>query len=492
METRIGQTKALRGVAEILRDGTRSQLQLVGPRDIVFCVVKILFYFEDEFHRAEGACDWKRRRDYRIARACYHDLLRSFVPQQSTRVVDALVEIVHEERLWHWEDLCRDLALGLLEYGVGGAVIAHALMNRIEAESTGVRDARAIVRVLYEILDVYNWPKSEETVDTVERLLGLYHDSLSDNNVDEARPRAPLRKGLEVCVRHAIKHLHNDDLLVVIYRMCCWSVNDETTDGTILDFGSTLEYAAYVHEPRLYRDTFDERLFDVLMRMLSSTNRLVSLLGNRVIQYLLDRRGNRSQFDTPKIFFEGMQFDLKINECVKEDKYFLQKKRQIFHDSVLNSMINHCSTRLNLECTYCTVCIIAVEVPCGFTAAALVCLAMNFQDVTFEHPGIRREASYHIHATVMAIMSLLCWIHEAKIFYSYVNKIMTERAQWAPHLNPPIKARYSFAVHHILWDKPEFFFVDWEARYGLWKCFRLRESQQRSKDDGTRKSNAIV
>ena len=70
----------------------------------------------------------------------------------------------------------------------------------------------------------------------------------------------------------------------------------------------------------------------------------------------------------------------------------------------------------------------------------------------------------------------MCWIHEAQDFHDYVNKIVMERAQWAPHLNPPLQSHYNFAVHHVLWDKPELFFVDWEVRYGLWKRFRLHES----------------
>jgi hypothetical protein len=50
-----------------------------------------------------------------------------------------------------------------------------------------------------------------------------------------------------------------------------------------------------------------------------------------------------------------------------------------------------------------------------------------------------------------------------------------ERAQWAPHLNPPLQSHYKFAEHHILWNKSELFLVDWEVRYGLWRKFRLNE-----------------
>lgn len=56
-----------------------------------------------------------------------------------------------------------------------------------------------------------------------------------------------------------------------------------------------------------------------------------------------------------------------------------------------------------------------------------------------------------------------------------------ERAQWAPHLNPPLATHYDFAIHHVLWDKPELFFIDWEVRFGLWKCFRLQTEDNHNK-----------
>ncbi|XP_043273984.1 uncharacterized protein [Venturia canescens] len=453
-------SRALRSLITILRESKRSELQLVSTRDIISCSVTLLSHYEEKLHRTEGGfCDWRRRRDYKIALFCYNEILRSFIPEKTQEIVNSLVEVMHKEKLWHWEHLCWELSRGLLQQGVGGSPFVDALLDFVENEMTGFYDARAIVRILYEILDVYTWSKDQRTVSTIERLLKLYYASLSGNKTDDVPPYAPLRRG------------------------------DNTSDVTILDFGSTLEYAAYMHDTRLYKDTLTSNIFPVLMRMIASTNRLVSLLGNRVIHHLLDRHENRTQFDTPKIFFENMSFDLRVSRYDKQDKHFLQVNRQILHDSLVHGIMKHSAIRLNLESVYCTICLIAVEVPCGFTAAALVCLVMNLQDLTLEQSDLSRHISCHIHATVIAIMSLLCWIHEAKVFYTCVNKIMMQRAQWAPHLNPPIKPRYRFAIHHVLWDKPEFFFVDWEARYGLWKCFRLREEHRRITDDSLNKNS---
>lgn len=89
-----------------------------------------------------------------------------------------------------------------------------------------------------------------------------------------------------------------------------------------------------------------------------------------------------------------------------------------------------------------------------------------------------RTESYHIHAVIISVLSFICWINRAKDFHDYINRIVMERAQWAPHLNPPIQTSYRFAVHHVLWYKPELFLIDWEVRYGLWKRFRLDKKHE--------------
>lgn len=97
---------------------------------------------------------------------------------------------------------------------------------------------------------------------------------------------------------------------------------------------------------------------------------------------------------------------------------------------------------------------------------------MAIQEYTINDDRINLDAAHRIHATVLSIMSLVCWVHHAHMFYDYLNEITSRRAELAPHLNPPLKPTYSYAQHHILWNKPDLFFEDWEVRYGLWKCFR--------------------
>ncbi|XP_017892554.1 uncharacterized protein LOC108632456 [Ceratina calcarata] len=471
------QDKMLNHILYLTKNATHEQILMHKPYALISCIIRLLFYYNENFVQADNVCEWKRRRKSRYAKDCYNSLLEIYLPAKSKEIMDSTLNMIYEDKLWDFESFCFEIMSTLLDHGISGSLMFHSIWDKIESPNMNVNDTRKIIRILYELLDIYEWPDTQDTVYVIERILNLFYISITSTlSSTNFEPYSALKKGLEVSIINIVKHVCNDHLLIIVQFMCSWAVEEGVNDEVILEFGSTLEYTSYMHQVTLLENTLTPKVFPLLMQMIASSSKIISLLGNRVIQYLLDRKENKMNFDTPKIFFQDTQFDLKIGACFKEDKLFCKLHREILHDSLLKSIINHSTSRMNLEATYCTICLIAVEVPCGFTAAALVCLLMNLQDVTLKS-SIKRnlQVSYHLHATVMAVMSLLCWVHKAKVFYGYVNKIMLERAQWAPHLNPPIQSQYNFAAHHILWNKPELFFVDWEARYGLWKCFRLKD-----------------
>ncbi|XP_016914700.1 uncharacterized protein LOC107999403 [Apis cerana] len=479
------QNKLLNNIIYITKNALPHQLIIYDPNNIIVCIIQLYFYYYDILLRTDNICIYKRRKRYRHARECYNNLLKIYIPKKSRETLEIILDTICENKLWEFETFCFELICDLLKYGLSGSLMFHAMWDKIEGPNMNIEDSKRVMRILYELLNVYEWPNTHDTIIVIERILNLFYISITTTeSTINFIPYATLKKSLEVCIINMVKHIYNYHLLIIIHHMCSWVVETEMTDEFILQFGSTLEYIAFIHNVTLYEKTLTPKIFPLLMEMIASTSKISSLLGNRVIQHLLDRKENKANFDTPKIFFEDANFDIKMERYYKEDKLFCKYHREILHDSFLKGILNHCTSRMNLESIYCTICLIAVEVPCGFTAAAVVCLLMNLQDITLKGQNKRHvEISYHIHATVIAIMSLLCWIHKADVFYEYVNKIMLERAQWAPHLNPPIQSQYNFAAHHILWNKPDLFFVDWEARYGLWKCFRLRETDAEQEID---------
>lgn len=79
-----------------------------------------------------------------------------------------------------------------------------------------------------------------------------------------------------------------------------WCFQEEISDDALLDFGNVLEYAAIIHDTSVYHESIPDEMFPSVLKLISSENVFRSLLGNRVLQHLLDRKNNRLQFDTPK------------------------------------------------------------------------------------------------------------------------------------------------------------------------------------------------
>lgn len=468
-------TKVLRMLTNIMKKSPSSQLKEFGEQKILYCTVKILAIADEDRQRKYQLNPAKSRNNYKIARKYYCDLLKQFIPDRQQQVIDLVITTVHEEKLWQWLDLCHDLITDLMDYT--GHIVVHYLLDKTLMEEINPEDATLIMQDLYEALKNHRWPESHDTVMIIERFLELYSNAINAIEDNLQTRTSFLIRGLEVCIRNIILNLSNDYRLLVISRMCSWAVAENSQSSKIVEYASILEYACYTRKPDLLENILTNEIFPLVMQMIASSVALVSLLGNRVLQYLIDRNQNSSQFESPQIFFEGTKYNLTINEVNRKDKQFLKQHREIIHDTFVDCIMKHSSNGLNLKSTYCTLCLMAIEVPCGFTAAALVCLVMNIQDLTLGNTAMKREISCHIHSTVIAVLTLICCIHQAKVLYYYVNQVMMERASWAPHLNPPLKAHYTSAVHHVMWDKPELFFVDWEIRFGLWKCFRLHTEQ---------------
>lgn len=145
------------------------------------------------------------------------------------------------------------------------------------------------------------------------------------------------------------------------------------------------------------------------------------------------------------------------------------------HDNLLKAVKSHCTNIVNLKIIYSIICCLVLEVPCGLTAAAAACMVMAIQDLALNGENIPAPCRYWLHAVVVSVMSLICWVHKAPVLYTYVNHIISRRAKEAPQLNPPIMYYYNIGRHHVTWNKPTLFFEDWELRFALWKHFQ--ESQ---------------
>lgn len=163
---------------------------------------------------------------------------------------------------------------------------------------------------------------------------------------------------------------------------------------------------------------------------------------------------------------------LKVGKYDIKDKLFIRYHREKLNNNLLKAIKRHGTNIVNLKTIYTIVCCMVLEVPCGLTAAAAACIVMAIQDQALNGENIPAPCRYWLHAVVVSIMSLICWVHKGPVLYTYVNHIVARRAKEAPQLNPPLMYFYKIGRHHVTWNKPTLFFEDWELRYALWKHFQ--------------------
>ncbi|XP_068087123.1 uncharacterized protein [Anabrus simplex] len=443
---------------------------------LIWSAFSLFVYFKLRL-RGRGFSECIRRRQFENVNALCGLIINKLIPEKEWEVIKSAISFTNHFRLWAQEFLAFAVLYKPLSLGVPGYVVLTLMLDQVEElVERNSMESRQVMRILYEVMSTYEWPpQGEKGINAITRLLRLFYLAASDHR----RPCAVLRKGLEVCTFRVLEHMTLSDVRKVMPEVMQGLFNPKLSDSALLDIANVIEHATLFHAQGPYRDIIGDQLFTAVLNMVASKRRVLSLVGNRFLQLMVDRNENRHQFETPKIFFQNTHFNIKIGRFNADDMVFLKRHRELFHNSFLKCVLRHAEHRLSLETVYMSICILACEVPCSFTAAATVCLVINMQEVVRHYPSMKPEVTFHMHATVIAIISLVCWIYDAPDLYLHMNKVMKYRADFAPHLNPPLQNHYIFAQHHITTEKPEFFFEDWEVRYGLWKCFKIKDGRER-------------
>ncbi|CAH1119184.1 unnamed protein product [Phaedon cochleariae] len=440
---------------------------------ITWSIMSCLHHFQLRLRTVSGGLvAWTRRRTAERCMASYSKLIRIFRPEMHRIILNAIITFYREGKLWQIEFACTELIVQLLEvYKYAEEGIEDMLYTIETSTLVNVHEAKYIVQVLYEILKKIRWKRMSEYL--MKKFLSMLESSILPKSTDNYN-YSPLRKGLEICLINTIGNLYTRDLIKLLYLILKKMNAKQIDEETLLCFGNVAVYAAKKYRIKSLRATILKGPLPLIFNLFKAKNSLLMLLATRIWQNLIDRNNNAIIFLTPKIFFQDCNYALNIKKCLEEDKAFFKSVRHLVYQISLNNFFN-AQNRMGIENSFQAVALTLVEIPCGYTASCFITVAMTLQEYAFSITKDDLVRSHHLHATILSLLTLICYIHNAVVFYDYVNTVMERRAEWAPHLNPPLKTHYEYAQHHILWNKPELFFEDWEASYGLWKCFRVKK-----------------
>ncbi|EFA08236.2 uncharacterized protein LOC103313914 [Tribolium castaneum] len=441
---------------------------------MVWACLSCIHHFLLRLKSEGGLMQWLRRKQARKSIRVFDNLMTFLIPFYYPVVFSAVITFFEEANIWDIEYFCSNL-LERLFLVVDEKRKTDSMMEIISlienSTLTNALTSRQILQVLFDIEQSLKWDLMNDRL--LEKFLDMYYSSLTPEDNHEYNYES-LEKGLETCLRAMCANFGEKYLMLMIRWMLDMTTSEKISDENLLNFGSLLEHVTTLYTSKSLNRNLPEQVFPFIFKLIASKNLLYSLLGNRVLHNLIDRCHNKLKFDAPRIFFRNSHYNIVLNHYNSTDKLLFQRYRELLHKTFVESVIRHGVHKIHLENIYISVVLFLVEIPCGYTAAAAVCLAMSIQEAALESKSIQMTHAHRLHAAVVSIMSLVCYIHKASVFYDYVDSIIDKRANFAPHLNPPLKIKYKYAQHHVLWNKPDLFFEDWETRYGLWRCFKNR------------------
>ncbi|XP_026470424.1 uncharacterized protein LOC113374663 [Ctenocephalides felis] len=266
-----------------------------------------------------------------------------------------------------------------------------------------------------------------------------------------------LKHGAPRCSMSGMVNLTENILELLYESVCADSTNAATKNLKMLQRG--LEVCARRAMERFDDDTLLDIIRLMLDRLDTGLNDMqimdyggvleYAVLLYRILQRFLDRHNNLLSFISPELYLENLTFNIVVGSFRSADKVFLLEYREQLHETLLKIVRHHGQ----------------------YQAEANLLPESKLVEMSWRH------------ATVVGVISLVCWTHHAVTLYKYVESIISRRGRQAPHLNPPLKLKYAVASHHVLWQKPDLYFEAWELRYALWKHFRCKSMVGHDSDE---------
>ncbi|XP_028170830.1 uncharacterized protein LOC114360344 [Ostrinia furnacalis] len=485
LNTAFHQSKvnAIKKIKFVLNHASRRSLQESDFEELLLCSLTLVYYFGMRLKLSRLTSRywfWCGKRLFHRAESVFQKTMDHLQPERSEATIKITLNFFSEVSLWPFESFVGQILEVVLYFNRGKTKLFNMMLTDIHCVLfKDVKSARHRMRVLYELLKSDNWViDKQKLLPFITRLLDFFAYSISRDSKTTAY--GYLRKGFEVCLRRIFERVDNQHRVVIITTMLNWFSLVSMNDDDVLEFSLLLDHAAELYHVDSYSDSFKEGLIEhVLTNLVGSSYALYSLVGCRLLQRFLDRQHNDAYLSVPTLYYEFTQVKLKIGKCDNPDKIFIRQHREKLHEYILKAVKEHCNNAVNLKAVFSVICCIVLEVPCGLTAAAAACMVMTVQDFAINGENLLATSRYWMHAIVISVMSLICWVHKAPVLYRYVGQIIARRAKEAPQLNPPLSQTYNIGHHHVTWNKPTLFFEDWELRYALWKHFQ--ETRRHSK-----------
>ncbi|VEN47996.1 unnamed protein product [Callosobruchus maculatus] len=463
---------------DILEDlnirGNRTFLTFSHVIHITWSIMSCMHHFQ--LRLKSGALPiifWIRKKEYERCLKSFDNFVRQLDNDLQRVALNSVIVFYKEGKLWEVEFACKEMVIIVMEVYKQPEECIEDMLHTIETSTCfNMFEAKQLTQVLFDILKTMKWRNMSKHL--MKRFLAMYKSSI-DPMPEDPFNYVPLKMGLDLCIMNIISNFRKKELIQMFALLTQKLSSFHNKEDLIICFGNLASYTAKKFRLKTNRPFSPRGITPYLIQLLemASPNTLF-FVTMRIWLHLLDTHEISPKRLTPRIYFQGCNYDVPRLKCHKGDKQYFKSLRQFFyHISII--ACTYARDRRALEECHKQIALTMIQVPTGYTASCYIAVAMALQDYGFQITQENFVRSHHMHAFVISILTFVCHIFAAPVLYDYVHSVLERRAAYAPHLNPPLRPCYIYASHHILWRSPDLFFEDWDVRFGLWKCFKTRK-----------------
>ncbi|KAK6639158.1 hypothetical protein RUM43_007428 [Polyplax serrata] len=436
----------LRRLNHFLQHTTRKEAQSKNIKLLTWsCLSLLSFYYSKNQNQVED-CNCVLLHKFDQSKALFRGTMYLILPEKQTEVIRQTIRYITITEQWNTEDYDSFVFQELLTMITKAELLIAKIIKQIERSQrdAAFKEAYTISCSLSTILEQVYWDKYlfnhllHNCFNTLLKLYLLFNVSVpSPDNVEISK----LRGVIKTCTRNFISNIKDNKGLVSVMDSIAKCLGDPTIGNEDrFEISELITFCAQRHICRYFRESITPDLLELLLNDLLSRDKSAVMLSHKIFHHLLDRHGNIKYFTEPVYFFKGRS-DFTINhEFGIEDVHFFKSFCIEFFDGIHQCFLKY-SDKYELVTSYITLCLVLVEIPDPVITINVIHTIITTQnDVLKSDMTMTMKA--HIHATIAAVMSLICIIHNEEVtaLEKYVEEVLHFRAENSPHLLPPLQA----------------------------------------------------
>lgn len=437
---------------------------LVDAKDLIYCCLILIKYSS-----LQCKPDLRRKLSKQpiIKLQSYFCLIIAMFSSKRTREIFGIVmDFMREENIWKYEPVSIVIIQSLLISCECAEAIFYKILDRIEEMviAKRINHAQCCTRILYSII---NYDFKEMPGDALIRLMTFYHMTVGNQQFDS------LRTGLKMSLLRLFAVINNQEIIEVLHKILNLTFSKKSAMA-LKEFGCAMKQGIAVLSKNEISENLKSEIVGQLLWTMTSGCKIESNFACNFLTSLIDHYQNLRQFQEPIIFYLKTTYGVALGDEKDAAIPIILKITKQLERAILTIIEKHGDNHESLSSIYKLICVIIVSLPSGPILVMVMKVLMKLQAFAIEQ-RLRLQPSHFnsIHALIISVMTLICYVSQAKSLSTYIHQIVCIRYDTAAHLNPPIKKVKGMQVTESI--KPEIFLDKWELRYCLWMHYKLGE-----------------